>query len=281
VSTNEPSASPPFPDGHFYSPIVNIEDVRNRRGQIWSAELSSAGIDYRPKAHLEFIQNDLTRHVTSYDYPQDGHDTDGFFEINPAFAGLDSRVLFTMLRKHRPHRMIEVGSGYSSLLTADVNVRFLRGQMHFTCVEPNPLGFLQCRPGITRLIPDIVQDVDVQIFRTLEENDIVFIDSSHVSKTGSDVNYMMFQVLPTLKKGVLIHFHDIFLPREYPMEWVLERRFSWNEQYLLRALLMHSNAFEVEFGCAYAVYAFPQALTTALGGALLGGGSFWIRKMRD
>jgi hypothetical protein len=123
--------------------------------------------------------------------------------------------------------------------------------------------------------------VPLGIFEALESGDILFIDSSHVSKTGSDVNYLYFEVLPRLKPGVKIHIHDIFLPHEYLKEWVLGECRSWNEQYLLRALLMYSSAFSVVFGCAYAMATMADKVKAALShpkGHAFGGGSFWMEK---
>jgi hypothetical protein len=111
--------------------------------------------------------------------------------------------------------------------------------------------------------------------------DVLFIDSSHVAKTGSDVNFLYFDVLPRLAKGVNVHVHDIFLPHDYPRHWVVDEKRSWNEQYLLRALLMYSSAFQVVFGCSYAFYAFPTLVQRALAfpdGRAFAGGSFWMRR---
>jgi hypothetical protein len=126
-----------------------------------------------------------------------------------------------------------------------------------------------------------VQDTPLDEFDKLKRGDILFIDSSHVCKTASDVNFLYFEVLPRLKAGVLVHIHDIFLPFEYPVEWVMDDNRSWNEQYLLRALMMHSRAFRVLFGCRYAQDKFPGLVERALGlsaGHGFGGGSFWLKK---
>jgi hypothetical protein len=122
----------------------------------------------------------------------------------------------------------------------------------------------------------------LEFFDQLSSNDVLFIDSSHVSKTGSDVNYLYFEVLPRLKKGVKIHIHDIFLPNDYLKDWVLNEKRSWNEQYLLRALLMYSTAFQVVFGCSYADEKMPELVKHGLADPeerSFGGGSFWIEKL--
>ena len=139
--------------------------------------------------------------------------------------------------------MIEVGSGYSTLLMADVNTRFLGGSANIRCIEPYPLPFLDPLPqGVAELIVSPVQDVPLKTFDRLEAGDVLFIDSSHVSKTGSDVNHLVFEVVPRLARGVHVHFHDVFLPFDYPRDWVLKLGLYWNEQYPLRALLRLSRA---------------------------------------
>ena len=127
-----------------------------------------------------------------------------------------------------------------------------------------------------------MQSVPLTEFDELDAGDILFIDSSHVSKTGSDVNFLYFQVLPRLKPGVHIHIHDIFFPHDYPPEWVIGERRSWNEHYIVHALLMYSSGFRVEFACNYAFNTFPQLVGEALrlpNERAFGGASLWITKL--
>jgi hypothetical protein len=177
--------------------------------------------------------------------------------------------------------MIEIGSGFSSLLTADVNRRFLDGTLEFTCIEPYPAAFLSDGvDGISTLIPSKVQDVPLDVFSQLSSGDILFIDSSHVAKTGSDVNYLYFEVIPRLAAGVRVHIHDIFLPHDYPREWAIDANRSWNELYLVRAFLMYNRDFRITFGASYAAYRFPDLVRAALpGGHLMAGGSLWLERI--
>lgn len=178
--------------------------------------------------------------------------------------------------------MIEIGSGFSSLLAADVAHRILDGALEVTCVEPYPREFLKSEvPGISQVIEKKVEDLPLEFFSNLQSGDILFIDSSHVAKTGSDVNYLFFEVLPRLSVGVRIHVHDIFFPFDYPKNWVLQENRSWNEQYLLRALLMFTEGFRVVFGSSFAFWKYPDLVVKALNlesGAGFGGGSFWIER---
>ena len=187
-----------------------------------------------------------------------------------------------MMRALAPKRVIEVGSGYSSLLMADINRRFLNGSASIQCVEPYPREFLKGGvPGLSEVVVERVQSVPLATFEALEADDILFIDSSHVGKTGSDVNYLFFEVLPRLQPGVVIHVHDIFLPADYLQDWAITDNRSWNEQYQLRALLMYSSAFKPMFGSYYAWITHQAAVVNALNlpsGRGFGGGSFWFRR---
>lgn len=275
---------PAFPSGHFYSPVVDVADVEARRDQIWPTAPDCPGIDFDDASHRAILSEVFPRHIASYDYP-DRRDParapTSFYSDNPAFGWLDSRLLFVLLREWRPRRMIEVGSGYSTLLAADVNARFLSGAMELTCIEPHPPDFLRGGvPGLGRLIAEPVQRVSLDDFTRLENGDVLFIDSSHVAKTGSDVNHLLFEVLPRLAAGVRIHFHDIFLPHEYPPAWVLDENRSWNEQYAVRALLLFSSAFRVVFGSSYAYHRHPELVRQALGADRApGGGSLWLERV--
>lgn len=275
-------STPAFPDGHFYSPVVDVNDVSARRQAIWPAEPPMPlGISLNAAGQRSFLESAFATFVDAFDYPErpDGLPAWAYYTGNTEFGWLDARALFVMLRWARPSRMIEIGSGYSSLLTADVNRRFLAGSLDFTCVEPFPRPFLRAGvPGITRLIEMKVQDAPVGLFAALRAGDILFVDSSHVAKTGSDVNHIVFEILPRLAPGVLVHFHDVFLPYDYPEDWVVRERRSWNEQYLVRALLMFSSAFEVVFGSMFAYSQFRPLLDRLLRRPAFGGGSLWLRR---
>jgi predicted O-methyltransferase YrrM len=279
-----------YPNGHYYSPVINVADIEHRSEQIWPARPQLVGIDFNHPGHEQLLREVFQRYVGAFDYaekmPSEARDENAvehFFQTNSQFAWLDSIALFVLMQHWRPRKIIEVGSGFSSLLMADVNRRFLDGGTHITCIEPYPRPFLKRGiAGISALIGERVQDVPLDVFAALEPGDILFIDSSHVSKTGSDVNYLMFEIVPRLQAGVLIHIHDIFLPHEYPRDWVIDDKRCWNEQYLVRALLTFNTSFRVEFGSAFAYYALPKELKAALvpcGNKFYGGSSLWLRKL--
>jgi hypothetical protein len=159
-----------------------------------------------------------------------------------------------MIRHLQPKRIIEVGSGYSSCVTLDTNELFLDNSVSCTFIEPYP-QLLQSllKEGDAEkinIVQQNLQDIGTNIFSELSEGDILFIDSTHVSKIHSDVNFIFSELLPCLKKGVYIHFHDIFYPFEYPKEWIYQGR-AWNEVYLLRAFLQYNTNFEIQFFNSY------------------------------
>jgi hypothetical protein len=272
-----------FPAGHFYSPIVDTDELRARQSSVWASPPTILGIDFNDAYHRKVLGEYFPAYYGEFVYPSRPNGNWLMFHVeNDQFSWLDCRALFVLLRAWRPKRFVEVGSGFSTLLTADVNRRFLGGAMSITCIEPYPRAFLRSPElGIDRLLVAKVQDVEPATFAALESGDVLFIDSSHVSKTGSDVNHLCFEVLPRLRPGVRIHFHDIFLPMEYPQPWVLDENRGWNEQYLVRALLMFSTHFKVLFGSSYAYCAHADALRAALKdstGAYYGGGSLWLER---
>ena len=270
MSTLIPKA---WPDGHFYSPIVDSTQIDG--GKLWPKTVTApVGIDWRSNDQKRLIE-DLIVDVSKYDYPDHASDPHQFASWNGAFEWMDARVFFTMLRRLQPRRVIEVGSGHSSLLLADVRRRFFPN-MQITCIDPEPTEFL--RAAAPTLLATRVETLPFDLFNQLEDGDLLFIDSSHVCKTGSDVNYLYLEVLPRLRLGVVVHVHDIFLPYEYPEEWV-RGGVNWNEQYLLRALLIGSSMFQVLFGCAYARAFLPEETARLLDHRAHDGGSFYMQRL--
>lgn len=290
--------SPIFPLGHFYSPIINIDEAQRDQDLIWPpiepgelAHMLKAqptaptvhGIDWNGAGHEYLLREVFPKLIDGYDYSehgQDDADIKHFHEINGQFDLTDARVLFCMLRMIRPRRIVEVGSGYSTLLMADVNTKFLKNCATITSIEPYPRPFLDQLHdrGAIQLVRQRVQEVSMSLFTELEASDVLFIDSSHVSKTGSDVNRLMLEVLPSLASGVYVHVHDIFFPTDYPKTWILEKSLSWNEQYLLQALLTGSQQFRVVYGNVLARTFHREALL-AFFPYLMNGASFWMQKI--
>lgn len=275
-----------FPDGHFYSPVVDVEQAQADERRIWPENEVVPGVDLNHAGHRHLLSRWFPRLLQDYGYPEEGPEDaslDHFYERNTQFERLDARSLFCMLRMLKPRRIIEVGSGYSTLLMVDVNARFLGNSTEICSVEPYPRPFLHDaqRRGAIKLVVNRVQEVDPAIFKALRHGDILFIDSSHVSKTGSDVNWLFLHVLPSLAPGVYVHIHDIFFPSDYPRDWVIAQNRCWNEQYLLQAFLAFNAKFRIVFGSAIAAR-HHGALLEALGqNCPMRGGSLWIRRLPD
>jgi predicted O-methyltransferase YrrM len=271
------------PTGHFYSPVPALSQIEADKENIFEIPPAIRGVDLNESRQLELLE--LFRKFYP-DQPFTAKKTASrryFFE-NPNFSYADAVVLYCMIRYLRPRRIIEVGSGYSSAAMLDVNELFFDNSISCTFIEPYPqlLRSLLKEGDATRIqiLGHKIQDVDANIFRELDESDILFIDSSHVSKSGSDVNYIFFKVLPLLKAGVCIHFHDIIYPFEYSLEWMKEGR-SWNETYLLRAFLQYNHTFEIQFFTTYLLRTHREVFATDLPLCLKDeGGNIWLRKKR-
>jgi hypothetical protein len=198
---------------------------------------------------------------------------------NGCYSYSDALFLYGMLLRFEPARLIEVGSGYTSVLALDVKDRFLPG-LDCTFIEPYPERYLSlCRPGddsLAALHVQLLQSVDPKLFSPLGRNDILLIDSSHIDAPGSDVRLLLTAILPSLKSGVLVHFHDMFWPFEYPDVW---QGNGWNEIHAVRDFLRGNAAFEIvvwnEFLARtdrdFLAHTMPLCLRNT-------GGSLWLRK---
>ena len=281
---SRPSQPCLFPAGHFYSPIADLRDIRSRADKIWKKTREFPGIDWREEQQLALL-NEIASYIPDIDFPVNKpDDPTRYYYENDQFPGLDAEFLHALIAHTKPKRYIEVGSGFSSLITAEANRKLFASSLEVTCIEPYPRQFLiDGIPGISRLVGERVEDVDVSLFSELVSGDILFIDSSHVSKVGSDVNHLFFEVIPRLNPGVLIHIHDIFLPNEYPRKWVIDQGRHWNEQYLVRAFLQFNRSFEIVWAAAYMIEFHSDRLMKVFPRfpRLGGGGSLWLRRVDE
>lgn len=265
---------------HFYQPIP---DSRTLHDRLWDRQSELPGIDMGDGTQLKFLTSILPQFQQEYAQipvrpTAQAHD---FYLDNPHFSGTDALALYGMIRHFRPKRIVEVGGGYSSLLSAQA----LRtnGFGELVCIEPYPQEILQVGfPGLAKLIETKVQDVGLEVFDALGSEDILFIDSSHVVRVGGDVNFLFLEVLPRLRNGVVVHVHDIYLPHPGRRDWVMERRRFWNEQDLLQSFLIGNRQFEVLLANTYVASKYPDQLRAAFPSSpWWGGGSFWMRRKTD
>lgn len=200
-----------------------------------------------------------------------------------SFGHGDALVYCCMLRYLRPKRIIEIGAGSSSALALDTLELFLPQRPQCCFIDPYPaLLRSMLTPEDTAAVEVIeagIQDVPPDRFEVLESNDVLFIDSTHIVKTGSDVTYELFEILPRLRSGVVVHFHDIFYPFEYPRLWALELNYSWNEIYAVRAFLTGNHDWEILFFNDYFAR-FERARVARDAPPMLAnpGGSLWLRR---
>jgi hypothetical protein len=267
-------------NGHYYSPIPALEEVR-RDDELIFGPRNLAAIDLRQESQLALLQF-FKEYYKELPFPDKRTAGFRFSYENPSYSYSDAIFLYSMLRHVKPKRLIEIGSGHSSCVTLDTNEQFFGGSISCTFIEPYPqLLHSLLKPedfDRVRILPERLQDVDIEVFQELSEDDILFIDSTHVSKTGSDVNRIFFEILPSLARGVYIHFHDIFYPFEYPREWVYEGR-AWNELYMLRAFLQYNSAFEIVCFNTFLEQAYTQFFTRHMPLCLKNrGGSIWLRR---
>jgi predicted O-methyltransferase YrrM len=239
------------PAGHYFSPVVDPETVVDYVARERPARAGDVpGIDFDLEAMEQFwrTHRDTIAATPFSDQPDGVHRY--CYEGGPYNHG-DGITLRAMIQAFRPRRIVEIGSGYSTACMLDSAEEFRLDDFRITCIEPYPtrLKSVLRNEDETRvhIIEQGVQGIDLEIFRQLERNDILFIDSTHVLKTGSDVHYELFHILPVLQPGVLVHFHDCRWPFEYSDKQIFEKNYSWNEAYGVRALLMWSTRLRVLF----------------------------------
>jgi hypothetical protein len=239
------------------------------------------GVDLREAEQLSLLEA-LAAFYPEMPFTDQGSPGFRYRFDNPSYSFADGIFLYAMLRHLKPRRLIEVGSGYTSALTLDTNQHFLDNRVECTFIEPYPdllLSLLEAddRKRV-RILSSRLQDVDLATFDTLGAGDVLFIDSTHVAKVGSDVNYLFFEILPRLAVGVFVHVHDVFASFEYPVEWLREGR-AWNEQYVLRAFLQFNARFRVRLFGNYMVLRHHQWFQARMPLCLKNpGGAFWMQR---
>jgi hypothetical protein len=262
---------------HFYQPIPNTQALPEI---LWSRASELIGIDMNDAVQLDLLRNHFPKFRDEYDqFSAEATSEPGRFNLtNGLFDGTDALVAYCMIRHFQPRLIVEVGSGFSSLVAAEAMTKNEGSAL--ICIEPFPPDFLRKGfPGLHSLIEKKVEDIDVKFFSQLGSGDILFIDSSHTVRIGGDVNYLFLEVLPRLKPGVIVHVHDIFFPFDYRRDWVMDELRFWAEQYLLQAFLTFNSEFEVLMANAYLGHRYMEDLkATFPNSPWWGGGSFWMRR---
>lgn len=231
----------------YYSPVPDLDQLPE---DIWERRSPLGGIELKVDRAMTLVESELAPFVAEFDAPTDGPRPPGeFFLRNQNYESVDAELLYAMIRARKPQRVLELGSGYSTLL---IGAACRRNAEDGTAAEhiaydPYPRAQIvgTTPPPPTRFEPISATEVPLDAFRELQAGDVLFVDTTHTVKLGSDVNYIVLDVLPVLALGVIIHFHDVFLPWEYPRSWFDTMQYFWAEQYLLQGFLAFNDAFEV------------------------------------
>jgi hypothetical protein len=240
---------------HYYSPVPDIADLRQR--QVWNRRSDLAGIDFQPDQQVQLLRSLGSKygHECNWSFAPSDNKLE-FFTENNSFSFGCAASLHSLLRYYKPGKVFEIGSGNSSLVFSGALTR--NASEGHTCdysiIDPYPSPLLQHGlPGLTRVMSQRVELIEPSIFESLGVNDILFIDSGHTVRTGSDVNFLFLEVLPRLAPGVIVHVHDIGLPYEYPEVYFTNPSFRmfWTESYLLQAFLVFNSKFEVLLALNY------------------------------
>lgn len=247
----------------------------------WTKPRYDEGLNIKPEESLEFLRQNCAPYKADYlNFPRSPNGEVNQFHLNNGWFGqVDAELLYGIIRQQKPRKVFEVGSGFSTRLM----LRAIRDEnlsTAITSVDPEPrVAIAHC---VAEHIATPIEQVDpARIIDSLEEGDLLFIDSSHCITTGGDVPYLLLEVLPKLRKGVLIQIHDIFLPFDYPEEWV-SAGWGWGEQYLIQGFLCYNNAFEILWPARYMWEYHRSAVLHLIPAAanVFPPSSLWLKKLR-
>ena len=271
-----------WPSGHYYSPIPDYDWIGANPGSLRTDPNRSSlpGIDLNLERQLQTVR-EIKRLVPSIEWPDTKTPDRRYFSHNTFYGYGSGFLLFAMLILTRPRRVVEIGSGFSSAMMLDASQYKMKGfEPRFTFIDPEMTRIDQLlRPEDRErctLIQDIVQNVSLDTFAQLQPGDILFIDSSHVAKTGSDTLMIYNEIIPVLPPDVLIHIHDIYWPFEYPQSWI-KKRWAWNETYFVRALLQNNDRLSIQLFSNYLSRKHPDVLAGFPFERALTGSSLWLK----
>jgi hypothetical protein len=244
---------------HYYSPVPNIPALEKSIG-VWARRSEMPGIDWNLAGQAANLKQTCLPFQKEY--------TDSAFSVEasgrrlgPGYGPIESQALYAFIRHFKPARIVEVGGGASTFTmsqAARANAHEGTGATQITSIDPYPSDALMQLGEIT-LVPMEVQRAPFTLFESLRKGDVLFIDSSHTVKPGSDVNYLILEVLPRLHSGVFVHFHDIFFPFDYQRD-VLRTFLHWSETSLIRAFLIGNSRVRILFSMSALHYDAPEVL---------------------
>lgn len=264
---------------HYYEPKFLYS--KDEEEMIWNKR--QLMLDMNDEVQLQYLnkfcyQNELKK------LPFDKTDALGYYYNNESYGIGDADLMYSMIRAVRPKRIIEIGSGFSTLIALEALEMNQKEDEEYSfemkCIEPYEFKWLENTKA--SIIRDRLENLSLDIFNTLEKDDFLIIDSTHMIKPGGDVLREYLEILPIIKPGVYIHVHDIFTPREYLREWLVEDKRFWNEQYLLEAILLNSSRYEIIVGMNYLYHNYFDKVCEKFPAFEVREkaepGAFWIRK---
>lgn len=267
---------------HYYEPTYSENDLPSDT----SVERRLPGLDLNESGQLELISS-LAFGDELKSIPLEKPSEAEFGYHNETYGFGDAEVHYSLIRLKKPKRIVEIGSGNSTLMAGLAVKANQRDDPDYVCericVEPYEMAWLEST-GVT-VIRQRVETIDLSVFQALEADDMLFIDSSHVIRPWGDVLREFQEIVPSLNPGVLVHVHDVFTPRDYPEAWLRDRRRLWNEQYLLESFLAFNFQFEVVCALNWLKHHHWDAISRAC--PMLGNhptanpGAFWFRRKLD
>jgi hypothetical protein len=258
----------------YYSPIPDLSSLP---GTIWEERDPLHGIDLDLDAQIQRLQR-LAPYIA--EFTPAGASDQLYEERNASYPLPDARLLYAMVRELRPRSIVELGSGQTTRVIAQACIANAKdSSTRFRAFDPLPTAVDETLPGLSALQRTRAQDVPEEVFCELGSGDVLFVDTTHTVKVGSDVNRIILRVLPLLASGVVVHFHDICLPYEYPRYLLEDYALYWAEQYLLQAFLAMNPSFEVLYATdALCRERRAEVTRVGLAGPSQSGSSFWIRR---
>ncbi len=228
---------------HYYQPLINPRKYLKNSLRV---DRHLPAIDFNINEQLDILAQ-FNYNDELLTFPIKKTKDLEFYYNNRAYESGDAEYLYNIIRLFKPARIIEIGSGYSTLMTRNaIKNNKLENPQHecsHVCIEPYEMPWLNQLD--IQLRKELVENTDIKFFQELDENDILFIDSSHIIRPQGDVLYEFLEILPSLKDGVIVHIHDIFTPKDYLDVWVKKQHRLWNEQYLLETFLSFNNEFRI------------------------------------
>jgi hypothetical protein len=262
---------------NYYSSIPSYADIAN------SFEYNSPEPPYQndkifDKEYLMGQIKELIVYSTEFNpaLEKNNNDNSQFYWQNDQFSYCDAMAYYCLIRKLKPKNIIEIGSGFSTLVASEAIKKNNTGRIH--CFEPFPRNFLQNNDSII-LHQQIAQSITPADLNSIMGNgDILFIDSTHTVKTGSDCNHIYLRLLPNITKDIYVHVHDVFLPFGLPQNWLEDLQIYWTEQYILYAFLTDNPKTKVFFSSYYSYHFIKNLLAEMMGDKFpIGGGSLWFK----